>query len=105
MGGFVATVITAGYAHAQEAKPEPIDVLNTLYLTVALVDFCNLEVDPVIGKKVALAGFQLERSLGIDQTTALANLDAIKEGFFANPPDCTPGSADIGAVSTILGVR
>lgn len=85
--------------------PTEMEILHSLYIAVAMVDFCDLHVDPELGVKAARAGMGLEKSLGLDRAMSEAAFRGVKAAFLANPPDCTPGSSDVTAVTKTLGVH
>jgi len=97
------TLALAAPASAQEppAEPTPREVLDSLYYTVALVMFCGIEVDPVLGEDLARTGLALEQSLGLDQAESDAAFQEVADGFIQYPPDCE----DLDEVKTMLGAE
>lgn len=98
VGLLASPVMAVDQPPVQESR----EVLDSLYYTVAIVEFCGIPVDPDIGYSVASAGRKLEAELGVVEGDAYRRLDEIKAGFLVSPPDCTPGSADVDDVYRIL---
>lgn len=98
----LALILASTSVYAQ-SQPTERDILQALYLTVAIVDFCDLPVDPVRGARAADAGQKIEHALGIDRATSEASYAQVRADFLANPPDCDAGSPDVTSVRQVLG--
>ena len=98
----LALILATTSVHAQ-SQPTERDILQALYLTVAIVDFCDLAVDPVRGARAARAGKKIEDALGIDRAASEASYAQVRADFLANPPDCEAGSPDVASVLQVLG--
>lgn len=80
-------------------------MLDALYLTVAYVEYCNLQVPETAAKQMARTGIMLESVLGLDRAGADASYQRMKETVVATPPDCAEGSADLAGIRAQLGIE
>lgn len=122
LAALAALALTLGASVAQEAAPaaapeivvDPAASLNTspkqanmltgFYATMAVIEFCEIAVEPGIAAGMAADRQRLETALGIDVTKAAEAYGQVKADVEKTAPDCTEGSADRQGVDAVTAI-
>lgn len=97
----IGLLLAAPCGAIAQDQPSPEQMLEGLNLTVALVEYCQLEVPYERAMQIAAAGHMLELNLGITREEADARYILLKEVVVSDPPDC---DTDIDEVRQLLGI-
>jgi hypothetical protein len=120
----LATLVLSGPALAQEAVPaqpapgqttiDPLaapnqapisaNLLTGFYATQAVIELCNIVLDPGIAAGMDADRLRLERSVGLDTATAAEAYSKVKAEVESTEPDCTLGSEDLQSVDAITAI-
>lgn len=119
---FAALALSLGPVAAQEAAPAPApeividpaaslntspkqaNMLTGFYATMAVIEFCEITIEPGIVAGMAADRQRLETALGLDVTKAAAAYAQIKADVEKTAPDCTEGSADRQGVDAVTAI-
>lgn len=95
-------LLLAAHAPAMaQGQPTPEQMLTGLNMTVALVEYCQLDVPYERAMQMAAAGHMLELNLGLTRAEADERYVLLKEIIVSDPPDC---ATDIDEVRELLGI-
>lgn len=84
--------------------PPPQELLESLHMLVAIVQYCNIDVPHDAAIRIAAAGRMLELNLGITRDQADLEYLRLKEVVAASPPDCSPDGSLMTAIDSQLGL-
>lgn len=102
IAGAVLGAMFSTSAQSQDG-PGPNDLLASFFYTVAVVDYCKIKPDPVVGRKLARAAYGLQVALGLSHSDVFRVYEDVKLRLVSSPPDCTSGSADIADIQDFVG--
>lgn len=96
----VALYVHDSVLEAREAGP--IDVLGGLYITVAVSEYCRIEISPEVAVRLGHDAIAIEASLGIDEAESEAKYLEVLTKIQREAPDCSEGSEDVALMRSVL---
>jgi hypothetical protein len=84
--------------------PKQATMLTGFYATKAIIELCNITVEPKIAEGMGVDQQRLEQSLGMDPATAEKAYATVKADVEKTAPDCAPTSSDRVGVDAVLAI-
>lgn len=86
------------------APPRQATMLTGFYATKAIIELCDIAVEPKIAEGMGVDQQRLEQSLGMDPATAEKAYATVKADVEKTTPDCAPTSSDRVGVDAVLAI-
>lgn len=80
----------------------PIDILGGLYLTVAVTEYCHIQIDPPVAGLIGRDAQDLEASLGLTPEMSEERYQAVLARVKTSGPDCSASSNDLSVMRDVL---
>ena len=80
----------------------PQNLLNLLYVSDAMIEFCKIAVEPATATKMAADVTALEQQLGMDDAATKTARDEVKTNIATTKPDCSPTNENVMAIQGML---
>ena len=96
------SAVPIAYADDTASAATPQNMLNLLYVSDAMIDFCKIAVEPATATKMAADVTALEQQLGMDDATAKTARDGVKANIASTKPDCSPTNENVVAIQGML---
>lgn len=122
LAALALTALLLGSAHAQSPEPaaepeivvDPAATFNTspkqanmltgFYATQAVIEICEVTIEPSIAEGMAADRARLENALGLDPASAATAYADVKADVEKTSPDCAEGSPDRLGVDAVTAI-
>lgn len=91
-------------AASVDDTPKQANLLTGLYATMAVIEICDIAVEPAVQTVMEADRARLEAMFRMDEATATEAFGRVRADVETTSPDCAEGSADRQGVEAVTAV-
>ncbi|MET3927166.1 hypothetical protein [Devosia sp. 2618] len=91
-------------AASVNTTPKQANMLTGFYATQAVIEICQLPIDPAVKAGMDADRQRLETALAMDASTAATAYTDVKADVEKTTPDCADGSTDRAGVDAVTAI-